>query len=193
MLATWRCFVSGTNGGKNVGAGTGNAGLTEGKERGGAAGDTGFWRRYHDTDDASDGFGRDQVGAVMPRRERDRDERRDAVSPWKTRESAAGGLEAARQVLLLSRRQATPRRPAAPCKYPLACPPSVRLRMAEHRPRPSLLILCWDYPRRGRYEQVWANECARVIFPPAEFDSADESLRTRASNDVLDVLPRRDG
>jgi len=85
----------------------------------------------------------------MPRRERSRDERRDAVSPWKTHEPAAGGLEAARQVLLLSRRQATPRRPAAPCKYPAASLPSVRLRMAEHRPRPSLLILCRDYPRKG--------------------------------------------
>lgn len=146
-LHPFHLLTLGTNGGNHVGAGTGNAGLTEGKERGGAAGDTGFWRRYHDTDDAGDGFGRDQVGAVMPRRERD--ERRDAVSPWKTHESAAGRLEATRQVLLLSRRQATPRRPAAPCKYPPASLPSVRLRMAEHRPRPSLLILCRDYIREG--------------------------------------------
>lgn len=84
----------------------------------------------------------------MPRRERNRDERRDAISPWKTYESAAGRLEATRQVLLLSRRQATPRRPAAPCKYPPASPPSVRLRMAEHRPRPSLLF-CVEIIREG--------------------------------------------
>ncbi|KMQ94405.1 hypothetical protein RF55_5447 [Lasius niger] len=104
----------GTNGGDRVGAGTGNAGLTEGKEGGGATRGVGFWQRHDDTDDAGDGFGRDQVGAVMPRGERD--ERRGAVSPWKTHEPAAGGLEAPRQVLLLPRRQATPRRPAAPCK-----------------------------------------------------------------------------
>lgn len=134
-------FCLGTSGGKHVGAGTGNAGLIEGKERGGTARGAGFWRRYDDIDDAGDGFGRDQVGAIMPRGKRD--EYRGAVSPWKTQEPAAGGLEAARQVLLLPGRQATPRRPGAPCKYLIGA----RSHMTEHRFCPSSLILHRDYPR----------------------------------------------